>query len=210
MPPLSRTERAALCDLLDELGPDAPTLCTGWTTRDMAVHLVLREREPRAAPGILLGGPFRSALERTSRRLGARPYPELVEAVRSGPPPLLAPLDPVVNLLEYFVHHEDVRRGSGGGQPRPEAEAGPLADALWRVVGRAGWLLTRSLGPVGLRLQRPDGTARTVRRRASTAILTGAPGELALYLTGRRGAATVTLEGPAEAVAAVRAADLGL
>ena len=35
-------ERAALVDLMAELGPDAPTLCTGWTTRDLAAHLVVR------------------------------------------------------------------------------------------------------------------------------------------------------------------------
>ena len=47
-------ERAALCDLLDELGPDQPTLCEGWQTRDLAAHLVVREHRLDAAPGILL------------------------------------------------------------------------------------------------------------------------------------------------------------
>ena len=28
---LARDERVALCDLLDEVGPDAPTLCADWT-----------------------------------------------------------------------------------------------------------------------------------------------------------------------------------
>ena len=116
----------------------------------------------------------------------------------------------MANLLEYFVHHEDVRRGGGRRDPRPEAETGPLADGLWRVLGRAGRLLARSLGPTGLQLRRPDGACRTVHRGVSPATLTGAPGELALYLTGRRDAAVVTLEGPDDAVAAVRAADLGL
>ncbi len=48
----SREERRALCALLDETGPDAPTLCEGWTTGDLAAHLVLRERRPDAAAGV--------------------------------------------------------------------------------------------------------------------------------------------------------------
>ena len=52
---IADTERAALCDLLDQLGPDAPTLCTGWTTRDLATHLYVRDRNPRAWAGISVG-----------------------------------------------------------------------------------------------------------------------------------------------------------
>ena len=45
----ARDERIALCDLLDETGPEAPTLCEGWRTLDLAAHLVLREHRPDAA-----------------------------------------------------------------------------------------------------------------------------------------------------------------
>ena len=41
----------------DETGPDGPTLCEGWQTRDLAAHLVLRERRPDAAAGVM-GGPL--------------------------------------------------------------------------------------------------------------------------------------------------------
>ena len=44
-------ERAALVTTMRAVGPDAPTLCGDWTTRDLAAHLVLRERRPDAAPG---------------------------------------------------------------------------------------------------------------------------------------------------------------
>ncbi|MEN3358667.1 MAG: hypothetical protein V7637_2649, partial [Mycobacteriales bacterium] len=47
-------ERAAVADLLDSLGPDAPTLCEGWSTYDLAAHLALRDRVPAAWPGIAL------------------------------------------------------------------------------------------------------------------------------------------------------------
>ena len=81
----ARAERAALCDLFLEVGPDAPTLCGGWTTRDLAAHLVVRERRPDAAPGIvsrvLAGHSEKVRIAETER-----PWPELVERVRSGPP----------------------------------------------------------------------------------------------------------------------------
>lgn len=206
----SRTERTALCDLLDATGPDAPTLCEGWTTRDLAVHLVLREHDPVAAPGILLGGPWRTLLVRATRRLEAVPYPDLVARVRRGPPVVLAPLDPLVNVLELFVHHEDVRRGGGDTTPRPTDELVAVDDALWRTLGSAGWLLTRRLGPVGLQVRRPDGTARTLHRGSPTATLTGAPGELALFLTGRQAASHAVVGGPDDAARAVRTARFGL
>jgi hypothetical protein len=49
-PVFDAAERAQLSDLLDELGPEAPTLLAPWTARDMAAHLVLRERDPLAEP----------------------------------------------------------------------------------------------------------------------------------------------------------------
>src|SRR5713226_6603591 len=53
----SRDERLALAALLEETGPDTPTLCAGWQTRDLAAHLVVRERRPDADVG-MLGGPL--------------------------------------------------------------------------------------------------------------------------------------------------------
>ncbi len=47
-------ERAALCDTLDKYGPDAPTLCVGWTTLDLAAHLVAREARSDAALGLVV------------------------------------------------------------------------------------------------------------------------------------------------------------
>jgi hypothetical protein len=55
--PLDDVERARLSDLLDELGPDAPTLLALWTTRDLAAHLVLRERDYLASCGSPAGSP---------------------------------------------------------------------------------------------------------------------------------------------------------
>ena len=82
----ARDERVALCDLLDETGPEAPTLCEGWRTLDLAAHLVLREHRPDAAAGVM-GGPLAGHTERVQRTLITRnPYRQLVEEIRGGPP----------------------------------------------------------------------------------------------------------------------------
>jgi uncharacterized protein (TIGR03083 family) len=40
----AKRERVLFADLLARVGPDEPTLCAGWTTRDLAAHIVVRER----------------------------------------------------------------------------------------------------------------------------------------------------------------------
>ena len=50
----AQKERAALVATMREVGPERSTLCGDWTTRDLAAHLVIRERRLDAAPGILI------------------------------------------------------------------------------------------------------------------------------------------------------------
>lgn len=204
-------ERAQLSDLLDELGPGAPTLLQPWTTRDLAAHLVLRERDLLAAPGLVLPGKWRRFGERRREELVRRNFPGLVATIRSGPPPGLFRVGWVrrfPNLNEFFVHHEDVRRANGRG-PRTNEPA--MDEALWRNVCGAPWFLARRLRGAGLELVWAD-TTRTVRARRGepTARMTGLPGELLLYLFGRQGAAQVEVSGLPAAVEAVRRARFGM
>ena len=204
-------ERAQLCDLFDELGPEAPTLLGPWTTRDLAAHLVLREHDYRAAPGLVLPGAWGRFAERRRRALALRDFSWLVATIRSGPPPgffRVGWVRRVPNLNEFFVHHEDVRRANGRG-PRTNEPA--MDEALWDNVSRAPWFLTRRLRGAGLELEWA-GTAKTVRARRGqpTARIAGPPGELLLYLFGRQGPVQVEVGGPAAAVEAVRRARLGM
>lgn len=210
-PLLDAIERAQLADLLDELGPEAPTLLEPWTTRDLAAHLVLREHEPLAAPGLVLPGPWARFAERRRRALARRDFVGLTATIRSGPPPGFFRVGWVrrgPNLNEFFIHHEDVRRAVGRG-PRPTGHA--LDEALWHNVAHARWFLARRLAGAGLELHRA-GTTTSVRARRGepTAHLTGAPGELLLHLFGRKGVAQVEVDGPTEAVEAVRRAQFGM
>jgi uncharacterized protein (TIGR03085 family) len=202
-------ERAALCDLFEELGPDQPTLCTGWQTRDLAAHLVVRERRLDSAPGILLK-PLAGYTKRVQDSYARRPWLELVDLVRGGPAPWwptrIPALDKAVNSVEFFVHHEDVRRGQEGWTPRkPDPDRD---EVLWTGLRRMSWLILRR-SPVGLVLHRPDGEEIVVKRGSTTVTVSGEPGELLLFTTGR-GAARVEFDGEQRAIAAVQGLRRGL
>ena len=210
-PLFDAVERARLSDLLDELGPEAPTLLPPWTTRDIAVHLILRERDPLAGPGLVLPGAWSRLAGRRHSALAQKDFTWLVATLRSGPPPgffRIGWVRRLASLNEFFVHHEDVRRANGRG---PRANEPAMDEALWRNVTRAPWYLTRRLHGAGLELQWA-GTARTVRARrgAPAARIAGPPGELVLYLFGRQDAAQVEVSGPAAAVEAVQRTRFGL
>lgn len=208
---LAQQERTALCDLFVQVGPEAPTLCEGWTAADLAAHLVLRERKPLAAPGILFGGRAAAYTERVQRGLrDGTGYVALVDRVRQGPPMPLRPLDGLINLSEYFIHHEDVRRGDGTTGPRPTEEVADVEAALWRAQGRGTKLMTRRLNDVDLTLATPDGETKHVGGGSRPVTIRGRPGEIVLFLSGRRDAAEVDLTGDTDAVAEVRTGKLGL
>jgi uncharacterized protein (TIGR03085 family) len=208
----ARAERLALCTLLDQSGPSEPTLCAGWRTVDLAAHLVLREHRPDAGIGVL-GGPLARYTRRVQSALAQRtPYPRLVETIRNGPPRLslfaLPGADEGANLVEYFVHHEDVRRAQPGWEPRL-IDPG-LSELLWTRLKMARFILRKA--PVGVELARddqprpgpagqPQGAAGqrrvriTAKARTPVVTVTGPPAELTLWALGRTAAALVRLDG---------------
>jgi uncharacterized protein (TIGR03085 family) len=210
-PGFDALERDQLCALLDRLGPDAPTLLPSWTAHDLAAHLVVREHELLAAPGLVVPGPWSRVAERRRLTVRRRPFSELVATVRVGPPPGFfrrAWVRRFPNLNEFFVHHEDVRRANDDG---PRTVCLDEEEALFRNLGRAPWLLARRLRGAGLEFVWA-GTDRAVqaRRGRPVARVHGRPGELLLFAFGRESAAAVEITGPAEAVDAVRRARFGM
>ncbi|WP_374983539.1 TIGR03085 family metal-binding protein [Streptomyces fradiae] len=206
----AKRERLLLADLLEAAGPDAPTLCDGWTTRDLAAHVVVRERRPDAAAGVLLA-PLRDRLERVQAEFAAKPYEELVQLVRSGPPRMspfsIKQVDEGANTVEFYVHAEDVRRAQADWTPR---EIDPVfANALWARLEKTARLVGRR-SPAGLVVRRPNGQTAVAHRGTPVVTVTGEPGELTLFLYGRQAAARVELDGDEGAVAAVLKARLGV
>jgi uncharacterized protein (TIGR03085 family) len=213
----SREERFALCALLDETGPDAPTLCQGWNTGDLAAHLVLRERRPDAAGGVV-GGPLAGYTARVQSRIKKRtPFPDLVRTIRSGPPRIsvmaIPGVDERANAVEFFVHHEDVRRAAADWEARTISSG--ESDMLWQRLRIARLMLRKA--PVGVELARDDmdtggvsqdGPAYRITAKNATPAVTviGSPAELTLWVMGRTAVARVRFDGIEAAVTKLTAA----
>ena len=196
---LSQSERAAIADLLEELGPDQPTCCEGWRSRDLAAHLVVRDRRPDSMPGLVLGGPFAAWTDRVRSRAGrTRLWAQLVHEVRSGPaawwPTAWPAVDRAMNGVEMVVHHEDLRRAQPGWEPRQLTAE--VQDRMWSSVpllARQGVLARTSGGVVVRRTDRPAGEAaeRRLREGTPTTTASGEPLEVLLWASGRDGVARV-------------------
>lgn len=191
----SQAEREALADLLQQSGPDAPTLCEGWTARDLAVHLVIREYRPDAAAGMFFKG-LANRLDTVSHDYESKPFAELVEMYRNGPPTWnpMRLADKYANLAENFVHHEDLRRGGGEYAPRDLPQS--ARDDLWKAVGKMAKFFLRS-SSIHVVLERTDAATPTVVRAGADSTdevrVSGEAGELLLWLYGRDGAVDVVL-----------------
>ncbi|MFJ9036362.1 TIGR03085 family metal-binding protein [Streptomyces sp. NPDC102406] len=196
----AKRERLLLADLLEAVGPEAPTLCDGWTTRDLAAHVVVRERRPDAAGGTLVKQ-LAARLERVQGEFAEKPYEELIQLIRTGPPRFspfsLKQLDEAANVVEFYVHAEDVRRAQPDWSPR---ELDPVfSEALWSRLERMARVMGRK-APVGLVLRRPDGQTAVAHRGAPVVTVTGEPSELLMYAFGRQDAADVELDGDKAAI----------
>lgn len=196
----AQKERERLAALLLEVGPDAPTLNEGWTTQDLAVHLLVRETKPAAAPGIFIDA-LSGITDKETKKQKARPYEDVVRDWAAGPPVWLKPFNTAMNTSEHFIHHEDVRRGGGVVEPREFSRA--VNEELFALAKRFGKLTLRT-APVPVILTPPDMPPATLGDKAGVAErgnnvlrVSGQPGELLLWVSGRD-AAVVELTGAVE------------
>ncbi len=201
-----------MCDLLDVLGPDRPTLCGTWTTRDLLAHLLVRERRPDASLGILVPA-LAKRTERVMAEVASQPFSDMVATFRHGPPVWAMPWAiPVIgdraNLFEFFVHHEDIRRAQPDWAPRPEDDV--RDDALWSGLKLMGRILFRS-SPVGVTLRAAGREDVVAHRGPDGVIVVGLPSEIVLVAFGRpTGLTRVILQGDADDVAAFEASSRGM
>jgi uncharacterized protein (TIGR03085 family) len=208
---IAKEERDGICDTLLELGPDASTLCVGWTTHDMVAHLVLRERRPDAAVGIVVR-PFAGHTSNVMREVADQPFHELVATFRGGPPWWSVFAIPVIgdrlNMFELYVHHEDLRRAQPEWHPRPSDtdREDTLWDALTSPVGR---MLFRRCS-VGVVLRAAGRADAVVKKREPSVHVVGEPSEIALIAFGRPTDRThVVVQGAPEDVARFEASPRG-
>ena len=132
----------------------------------------------------------------------------LLAKVASGPP-LYSPfkiVDPVANMGEMFIHHEDVRRAKAGWEPRQ------LDDATVKALGRGLPIMARltlAKAPARVTIRTPQGKNLVTVGRGPELTITGEPQELLLFISGRD-AVRLTFDGDATLVDAVRANRRGL
>lgn len=213
MSTLVDSERRRLGRTALEAGPDAPTLCGDWTVHDLLVHLVVREGDLLAMPGIAVA-PLSFLTDWAMGRRAGTPLADLVERLRT--PPIWSPfrlpgVDRLGNTLELLVHHEDIRRARPGWEPR---ELDPREQReVWRTLGTAAKALVRPAGvPVRITWPGTDpdwGRVRTLRGGADPVTVGGDPVELAMFLFGRSEHRGLTFDGPADKVDTLRSASLG-
>ena len=207
--------REVLAETLLAAGPGAPTLCEGWRTQELAAHLYLREHNPRVGLGMVLK-PWRKATDKAIAALAAdsstpAAFATLVEKFRAGPPKMSLfawkPIDRTANLIEFFVHTEDVRRATDRWAPR--ALDADYSEALWAELVKRAAILYRSVD-LGIVLVDPQGPRHVAKRAPVSVAIIGEPGELAMHANGRTGQALVTFEGQPDAVALLQTAVVGL
>lgn len=203
----AQDERQQLCDLLLEVGPEAPTLCEGWNTADLAAHLVVRERRPDSLPGNVVGtlSAYSEKVRMSTRE--RRGWEELVSLLRSGPPAPLRLVDEPFNTIEFFVHHEDIRRAAPGWEPRKLGDE--MDGALWSRLKVIGRVLARK-SPVGLAIEASGCGHASLKGGSPLVTLRGAPGELVLTTFGRSDHADVEYDGDEVSVERLKHAGLGL
>ena len=208
----AKAERAAMASELERLGPDQPTLCGEWTTRDLAAHIIVRESRPDASLGIAIK-PLAGHLDRVQKSEAKKPWPELLRLLRTGPPTFstfnVPGMDALLNTTEFFVHLEDVRRAQPDWEPR---ELNPkFSDSLWKIVRGRAIAFYRNV-PVGIVLHRTDGNNQPIRASigSQTVTISGPAQELLFYSFGRKQHSLVSIDGPAGALEALAEADMSV
>lgn len=179
-------ERAWLADLLEDLPDDAwqhPSLCAGWTVRDVAAHLTMAQSRVRDLvwPAVRAGFRYDRLIFDTARRSPAT-NEDIVATLRGfvgsrERVPFITDLEPLIDVL---VHNQDVAVPLGVDHPMPVAAAAAAADRVLSTPRP----LRRWSPPPGVRLVATDvdwafGTGRELKGPVQSHLLT---------LTGRQGA----------------------
>jgi uncharacterized protein (TIGR03083 family) len=197
---MARAERADLAAFLATLTPqqwDTPSLCSGWSVKDVVAHVI--SYEELGTMGLLkrfVKGRIVRANEVGVDEFAALSPQELLEFLGNHLTPrgLTAGFGGMIALVDGLIHHQDIRRALG--QPRTIP-----ADRLGRVLG---------LVPGNPRLG-AGRRIRGLRLRATDIDWThgrgpevSGPGEALLMAMAGRPAAVADLAGPGQATLAAR------
>ena len=107
-------------------------------------------------------------------------------------------VDELANGGEMFIHHEDARRGQPEWKPRVFDSATTATLAGMVDSGMSKLMLRNS--PVGVQAKLSTGRTVELKKGPKTVTVSGEPGEILLYLSGRP-TAEVDLTGDPEGIA---------
>jgi uncharacterized protein (TIGR03085 family) len=203
----AQAERAVLIDLLRSLGPAADVLPAGWVTADLAAHLYVRERRPDAALGVVVPGPAAAYTSRVMASvLRVSGYDQVVDVLAAGPPRPLRMIDEQLNLMEFFIHTEDIRRAQGSHPRFLQVSMERALFARLRMLLRLSSLRVRG---IQMDLVTAHGE-RASFGSGPVAQLRGPVGELAMWVFDRKSVADVDVTGSSDAVARLDRARLSV
>lgn len=209
MTTFAKQERNAICQTLRQLGPDQPTLCQGWSTRDLLVHLIVRENRPDAAIGLFV--PFLSSYtESISNKYKEKSFEELISIFENGPkspsPFSLPKVDELANTFEFLVHHEDILRAQNDYQPRKFSD--DVEKFIWSRFTKSAVFFMRKV-TVGVVAKTDQGTY-TLKRGNDVVTMSGNVIDLVMFAFGRSNKTDIKFEGEPSAVDKLKNSDLSL
>lgn len=175
-------ERSWLVDLLESLPDDAwehPSLCVGWTVRDVAAHLTFSQARVRDLlwPAVRAGFRYDALVRDTALRCPLT-HEEIVATLRGflGSRRRVAFITDGEPLIDVLVHTQDICRPLGIDHPMPPDAAAAAADRVLSTPRP----LRRWTPPRGLRLVATDtdwaygaGTERRAPMQEHLLTLTG-------------------------------------
>lgn len=209
MTTFAKRERSAICQTLRQLGPDQPTLCQGWSTKDLLVHLIVRENRPDAAVGLFI--PFLSSYtDSISKKYTEKSFEDLISIFENGPkspsPFALPKVDELANTFEFLVHHEDILRAQNEYQPRKFTEED--AKFIWSRFTKSAVFFMRKV-KVGVVAKTDQGTY-TLKRGNDVVTISGNIIDLVMFTFGRQNRTEIVFEGNPLAVEKLKNSDLSL
>jgi uncharacterized protein (TIGR03083 family) len=180
-------QRRRLVDLLEDLSDQEwqhPSLCEGWTVRQVAAHVALQNTSwsaiPRAALEMIRAGGMDGAIHAMACRHAQLPTERIVAEIRERIGVWL-PLPTVTyreSAIDYLVHLQDIAIPLGRQQAMPVDVATVAADRVWRSPR----MFHARRRFAGYRLVATDAEWSAGRGRE----VTGPISAILLLLTGRR------------------------
>jgi len=201
-------QRRRLVELLEDLSDDEwdhPSLCEGWTVRQVAAHVALQNTTwaamPRGVLDVIRSGSMNGAIQAVACRHALQPTDQIIAEIRDRigvwrPLPTVSYLE---SAIDYLVHPQDVAIPLGRRLEMPTDVAAVAAQRVWtspRMFHARRRLAGYHLFATDTNWTAGRGSEVTGPIRALLLLLTGRPALMA----DLSGPGAATLQAPAAGV----------